>query len=156
PWPGCPTALALYPMSVRRPPDLPPASSPPRIAATQLPSAIGSAPCGPKRTCTSKFTAMRGTPWFERHRSTPITEIPGHWPADYRAVVELRIAIIESDPNIGLVERPEYKRRWSMPPWEEMEKLALRGWLLDRLEEPRMWPADDPWLVSTRQLADAA
>src|SRR5208283_3877796 len=63
PWPGCPTALALYPMSVRRPPDLPPASSPPRIAATQLPSAIGSAPCGPKRTCTSKFTAMRGTPW---------------------------------------------------------------------------------------------
>ena len=37
PWPGCPTALALYPISVRRPPALPPASSPPRIAATQLP-----------------------------------------------------------------------------------------------------------------------
>jgi hypothetical protein len=46
PSPGCPTALALYPMSVRRLPDLPPASSPPRIAATQLPLAIGSAPCG--------------------------------------------------------------------------------------------------------------
>jgi hypothetical protein len=50
---------------------LPPASSPPRIAATQLPPvqargrllAIGSAPCGPKRTCTSKFNAMRGTRW---------------------------------------------------------------------------------------------
>ena len=64
PWPGCPTALALYPISVRRPPDLPPASSPPRIAATQLPLAIGSAPCGPKRTFTSKFSAMRGTPWI--------------------------------------------------------------------------------------------
>ena len=71
PSPGCPTALALYPISVRRPPDLPPASSPPRIAATQLPPvqargrllAIGSAPCGPKRTCTSKFNAMRGTRW---------------------------------------------------------------------------------------------
>ena len=62
PWPGCPTALALYPISVRRPPALPPASSPPRIAATQLPLAIGSAPCGPKRTFTSKFNAMRGTP----------------------------------------------------------------------------------------------
>jgi hypothetical protein len=63
PPPGCPTAPALYPISVRRPPDLPPASSPPRITATQLPSAIGSAPCGPKRTFTSKFSAMRGTRW---------------------------------------------------------------------------------------------
>src|SRR5207253_7915442 len=56
--PGCPTALALYPISVRRPPDLPPASSPPRIAAAQLPLAIGSAPRGPKRTFTSKFSAL--------------------------------------------------------------------------------------------------
>src|SRR5206468_1413939 len=51
-------------MSVRRLPDLPPASSPPRIAATQLPLASGSAPCGPKRTFTSKFNAMRGTQWI--------------------------------------------------------------------------------------------
>ena len=61
PMPGCPTALALYPVSVRQLPVLPPASSPPRITATQLPLAIGSAPCGPKRTCTSKFSIMRGT-----------------------------------------------------------------------------------------------
>src|SRR4051812_12232912 len=45
----------------RRLPVLPPASSPPRIAATQLPLASSSAPCGLKRTCTSKFSAMRGT-----------------------------------------------------------------------------------------------
>jgi hypothetical protein len=61
PMPGCPTALALYPLSVRRPPVLPPASSPPRITATQLPLAIGSAPCGPNRICTSKFSIVRGT-----------------------------------------------------------------------------------------------
>jgi len=69
PMPGCPTALALYPISVRRPPVLPPASSPPRITATQLPPvqargrllASGSAPCGPQRTCTSKFSSMPGT-----------------------------------------------------------------------------------------------
>ena len=54
------------------------------------------------------------TAWFERHRSTPITELPTHWPVDYRSVVERRIALIETDPTIGLVERPEYKRRWSM------------------------------------------
>ena len=29
------------------------------------------------------------TTWFELHGSTPITELPAHWPADYRAVVEL-------------------------------------------------------------------
>jgi len=27
------------------------------------------------------------TTWFERHGSTPITEIPTHWPADYKALV---------------------------------------------------------------------
>lgn len=95
------------------------------------------------------------TTWFERHRSAPVTELPDHWPADYRAVVERRIALIESDPTIGLIERPEYKRRWSMPPWEEMEREALRTWLLDRLENPRYWPAGDPRIVSARALADA-
>ncbi len=96
------------------------------------------------------------TVWFERHGSTPITEIPAHWPADYREVVERRIALIGTNPQIGLIERPEYKRRWSMPSWEKMEHEALRSWLLDRLEDPRFWRADDPRLISTRQLADAA
>ena len=96
------------------------------------------------------------TAWFERHRSTPITELPAQWPADYRAVVERRIALIESDPTVGLIERPEYKRRWSAPTWEEMERAALRVWLLDRLETRRFWPAGEPRMLSARSLADAA
>jgi hypothetical protein len=96
------------------------------------------------------------TTWFERHRSTPIPELPQHWPADYRAIVERRIALIESDPTIGLIERPEYKRRWSAPTWEEMERDALRAWLLDRLEAPRFWQATDPRILSTVALADLA
>ncbi|MDA8260774.1 MAG: BREX-2 system adenine-specific DNA-methyltransferase PglX [Betaproteobacteria bacterium] len=40
------------------------------------------------------------TTWFERHGSTPITEIPSHWPEDYRQVVQRRIALIERDRNI--------------------------------------------------------
>ncbi|KJE22119.1 hypothetical protein FF36_03551 [Frankia torreyi] len=51
--------------------------------------------------------------WFVRHRSTPITELPEHWPAEYRAVVEKRIAVIESNRSLALIERPECKRRWS-------------------------------------------
>ncbi len=94
------------------------------------------------------------TTWFERHGSTPITEIPARWPEDYRRLVERRIALIESDRNIGLIERPEYKRRWNTEPWEAQEQRALRGWLLDRLETSRYWPTVA--LVTTRRLADIA
>ncbi len=34
------------------------------------------------------------TTWFERHRSTPITELPAHWPEHYRRAVERRIEVI--------------------------------------------------------------
>ena len=47
--------------------------------------------------------------------------------------MEQRIALIESDVSLGLIERPEFKRRWSMKTWEEMEQAALRIWLLSRL-----------------------
>ena len=99
------------------------------------------------------------TTWFERHGSTPITELPAHWPADYRAVVERRIALIESDRNIGLIERPEFKRRWNTPAWDDLEKAALRDWLLDRLEQPAFWPASagtPTQLTSTAKLAERA
>ena len=74
------------------------------------------------------------TTWFERHGSTPITEVPAEWPEDYRQLVERRIELIETDRNIGLIEQPEYKRRWNTEPWESQLERALRNWLLDRLE----------------------
>ena len=99
------------------------------------------------------------TTWFERHGSTPLTEVPTHWPADYRTTVERRIALIERDRNIGLIERPEFKRRWNGPTWREQEQVALRNWLVDRLEQSTFWPdgADTPpQLSTTNRLADAA
>ncbi|WP_428394434.1 BREX-2 system adenine-specific DNA-methyltransferase PglX [Lichenicoccus sp.] len=96
------------------------------------------------------------TAWFDRHCSTPITDLPTHWPDDYRATVERRIALIESDPTIGMVERPEYKRRWSSESWETIERNALRAWLLDRLEDARFWDAADTRIVTSRSLADSA
>ncbi len=53
------------------------------------------------------------TTWFERHGSTSVTEPPSTWPAPYREAVEQRIALIESEPDISLIERPEHKRRWN-------------------------------------------
>ena len=72
------------------------------------------------------------TTWFERHGSTPITEIPTHWPEAYRKLVARRIKVIETNKEIGLIEKPEYKRRWNTEPWEEQEQRALKNWLLDR------------------------
>jgi len=108
------------------------------------------------------------TAWFSRHGSTPITELSAHWPAAYRQLVERRIALIESDRNIALIEQPEYKRRWNTEPWEEQQKRALRQWLLNRLEEalsgvpltPALSPSEgareklSPELTSCAHLAD--
>ncbi|CAG9172596.1 hypothetical protein LMG23992_02276 [Cupriavidus laharis] len=101
---------------------------------------------------------LEQTTWFERHGSTPITEIPTHWPAGYRRVVARRIELIERDKSIGLIERPEFKRRWNSPRSEDLEASALRDWLLARLEAPALWPASPeqpPQLNSTSRLADA-
>jgi hypothetical protein len=99
------------------------------------------------------------TSWFERHGSTSIIELPGHWPEPYRTLVERRIKIIETNNEIGLIERPEYKRRWNEEPWEDQQQRALRNWLLDRLESYRFWPdasRHEPALQTTAQLADKA
>ena len=92
------------------------------------------------------------TKWFERHGSTPITEIPEHWPAAYRALVRRRIEAIENNSSVALIEQPEYKRRWNDEPWETQQERALRGWLLDRLESPSLW--SEPRLTTTATLAD--
>lgn len=88
--------------------------------------------------------------WFKRHGSTPITEIPVHWPADYRALVERRLQTIEENRWIKLVEQPEYKRRWNRDSWEERLHMAAKEWLLDRLEQA----CNAPELQTCAQLAD--
>jgi hypothetical protein len=95
------------------------------------------------------------TQWFARHRSTPVTEIPQDWPEEYRRVVERRIEIIESNRNIGLIERPECKRRWQSEPWEEREAKRLTTCLLDRCEDRVLWyDGDVPRPMTVNVLAD--
>ena len=95
--------------------------------------------------------------WFERHGSTPVTEIPWHWPDFYKRIVSRRIALIESDRTIGLLEQPEFKRRWNSPKWEELSHAALRDWLLARLESKALWVVSTdqaPQINTTSRLAD--
>ena len=97
--------------------------------------------------------------WFERHGSKPITEIPAHWPELYRKLVERRIELIETNKEIGLIERPEYKRRWNSESWENQQQRALKNWLLDRLEGQLYWPnpqQHEPRLQSVAELSDKA
>jgi hypothetical protein len=81
--------------------------------------------------------------WFERHGITPVSELPGGWPARYRQVVEKRIEAIVQRRDIGLVERPEFKRRWATESWEKREKDAIRNWLLDHCEDRDLWYETD-------------
>jgi hypothetical protein len=74
------------------------------------------------------------TTWFERHGSKPLTEIPAHWPADYRKLIQKRLDAIEANPNVKLIEQPEYKRRWNTESWADRQATALREFLLERLE----------------------
>ena len=96
------------------------------------------------------------TAWFERHGSTPITEMPPDWPQEYQDVVQRRIDLIESDKSIRLLERPEFKRRWASRTWADMEREAVTAYCLDRLEAQSLWrDAQGPRAVSIAGLAQA-
>ncbi|MDX1654107.1 MAG: BREX-2 system adenine-specific DNA-methyltransferase PglX [Candidatus Competibacteraceae bacterium] len=90
------------------------------------------------------------TTWFQRHNSTPITEIPDSWPTDYRQLTERRLATIRDNRWIALVEQPEYKRRWNREPWDKRRQRALQQWLLDHLETR----CQGPELLTAAQLTD--
>ncbi len=98
------------------------------------------------------------TSWFEWLRIHPVTEIPSHWPSAYRKIVEARIALIEVDRSIALIESPNCKRRWEAVRWEEQEQAALKAWLLDRMEGTLRVGAGDtvaePALTTSNKLAD--
>jgi uncharacterized protein DUF7008/Eco57I restriction-modification methylase len=98
------------------------------------------------------------TAWFTRHGSTPTTAVPADWPAGYRELVQRRLDLIASSPSIRLLEKPEYKRRWVPEPWEKRRERALRGWLMDRLDDKRFWfdAQGRPLPRSVAQLADDA
>ncbi|TVR43182.1 MAG: BREX-2 system adenine-specific DNA-methyltransferase PglX [Planctomycetota bacterium] len=100
------------------------------------------------------------TSWFSRHHSTPITDIPEHWPAEYQAIVQRRLDLIASNKHIALLEKPEHKRRWQSEPWDKQVASALHAWLCDQLEQAHIWPRQQegtlPQALSARQIADLA
>jgi hypothetical protein len=93
--------------------------------------------------------------WFSRRGSKPITVLPAEWPDDYRTLVDRRLALMESDRSIRILERPEYKRRWASAPWDKQLQEALEAAILDRLEDAELWrDHQGPGTRSVAQLAD--
>ncbi|MET8488225.1 BREX-2 system adenine-specific DNA-methyltransferase PglX [Streptomyces tendae] len=98
------------------------------------------------------------TTWFTHHNHnyTAVTELPTHWPESYKQVVQKRIDTIESSRAIGMVERPEFKRRWATETWDALQEKALRSWLLDRIESRELWFQDgQPTILTRAQLTSA-
>lgn len=91
--------------------------------------------------------------WFTRHQLTQTAEIPAHWPADYRDLVQQRMALAAEDRSIGLLEQPEHKRRWLPLNWQAQEQSAIRDWLLRFLEQASFNSAL-PELTTCAKLAD--
>ncbi len=92
--------------------------------------------------------------WFERHNSSPLTELPAAWPEDYKTLIQRRLDLMESEKAIRLLERPEFKRRWAMATWEVQCTEALQDAILDRIEDPKLW--QDPQGPITKSVAELA
>jgi len=67
----------------------------------------------------------------------------GDWPEGYqpppppeslRPLTEARITVIETNPDIALIEDPLYKRRWIPPDYEAEFREAAEWWLAEKLE----------------------
>jgi hypothetical protein len=98
------------------------------------------------------------TAWFDRHGRTPVDEFPPHWSDDYRDLVQRRLDVMSANPQIRLLEQPEYKRRWATQSWESQLAEAARDLALNQLEQREYWldPQGRPVPRSTAQLADLA
>lgn len=96
------------------------------------------------------------TRWFREFAETTSQFIPEDWPVAYRDLVQRRIEVIESSRALALLEHPNCKRTWASEPWDKQQERALRGWLLDRLEDRKYWFDNHgrPAPRSIAQLAD--
>lgn len=97
------------------------------------------------------------TAWFERHGRRPMTQFPSDWPIEYLDLSERRLAAIDSNPWLRILEQPEHKRRWTGATWDRLVQHAARTALLDRLERADIWhdPSGRPQVRSAAQIADS-
>ncbi len=73
--------------------------------------------------------------WFEAMETTPTTEVPGHYRSETQQRIRERLALIESNGELSLLESPEYKRKWEPIHFRiDLEEDAFE-WLAHRVEK---------------------
>ena len=84
----------------------------------------------------ARDSTARGEPtaWFERNGYRSPSEIATTYPPSLQRLIEARVAIIDRNPHVRLIEKPEFKRRWTFRVYHQEAKLAAEGWLLDAVE----------------------
>lgn len=73
--------------------------------------------------------------WFDAMGVEPATDVPNCYRAETRVRIEARLAIMEENEDIALIEAPEYKRKWEPSDWDSEVKSAALSWLSDAVEE---------------------
>ena len=74
------------------------------------------------------------TAWFARNGCRSPDEIPAAYAKPLCDLIEARVAVIESNPLIRLLEQPEHKRRWQVRGFDAALAEALDGQLAGTLE----------------------
>ncbi|MBI2570962.1 MAG: BREX-2 system adenine-specific DNA-methyltransferase PglX [Candidatus Schekmanbacteria bacterium] len=72
--------------------------------------------------------------WFEAMGVSATIQVPTTYTQIVRNRFERRLALIEADPSLGLLESPEYKRKWEPSSWLDDVSAAAFEWLAARVE----------------------
>ena len=92
-------------------------------------------PVGLRAFERAMFLSGESTAWFERNGYlVPTDAAMARLSAAMQRLIAVRIEIIQSNRFIGLIERPEYKRRWTKRDWNEDVRDAATTALLDAIE----------------------
>ena len=89
------------------------------------------------------------TEWFTRHGWEPVNGLEQIENEAERALIAERIALIQSNRNLALIENFTHKRRWYRPNYQAEEQEALRLFLADRIED---WSRQRASPFTARQL----
>jgi hypothetical protein len=92
-------------------------------------------PVGLRAFERAMFLSGASTAWFERNGYlVPADPVMARLSRAMHRLIAVRMEIIQSNRFIGLIERPEYKRRWTKRDWNEEVRDAATTALLDAVE----------------------
>ncbi|MFO0608966.1 MAG: BREX-2 system adenine-specific DNA-methyltransferase PglX [Polyangiales bacterium] len=106
-----------------------------RRDAALVDGAVPPYPAGLRAFERAMVLAGDETAWFSRNGYVvPDEAAMARLPRATRELVETRVEILQNNRSLGLLERPEHKRRWTRRDWDEDVRSALTAALLDALE----------------------